>query len=33
LERFAAPGHHGYQRALDLISGQASKRAKRVTTV
>jgi len=22
LERFIAPGHHGYQRAVDLISGQ-----------
>ena len=24
LERFGAPGHHGYQRACVLISGQAS---------
>ena len=24
LERCVAPGHHGYQRAVDLISGQAS---------
>ena len=24
LERLLAPGHHGYQRACDLISGQAS---------
>jgi hypothetical protein len=24
LERILAPGHHGYQRACDLISGQAS---------
>jgi hypothetical protein len=32
LERCVAPGHHGYQRAVDLISGQASK-AKRVTSV
>ena len=27
-----APGHHGYQRAVDLINRQASKRAKRVTS-
>src|SRR5262245_25478555 len=24
LERVCAPGHHGYQRACDLLSGQAS---------
>jgi hypothetical protein len=24
LGAFCAPGHHGYQRACDLISGQAS---------
>jgi hypothetical protein len=28
-----APSHHGYQRARDLISGQASKWAKGVTSV
>src|SRR5579872_3321016 len=28
-----APDHHGYQRACDLISGQASNRAIRVTSV
>ena len=28
-----APGHHGYQRACDLISGQASSGAIRVTRV
>src|SRR6266436_8299903 len=28
-----APGHHGYQRAFELISGQASKGAIRVTSV
>jgi hypothetical protein len=33
LERRYAPGHHGCQRARGLISGQASKRAKRVTRV
>ena len=30
---FAAPGHHGYQRACDLISGQASIGAIWVTSV
>src|SRR6516162_8834658 len=28
-----APGHHGYQRACDLISGQASNGAKWVTSI
>ena len=28
-----APGHHGYQRACELISGQALKQAIRVTSV
>ena len=28
-----APGHHGYQRVCDPISGQASQRAMRVTSV
>src|SRR5258705_6965278 len=28
-----APGHHGYQRAFELISGQASEGAIRVTSV
>jgi len=28
-----APGHHGYQRAFELISGQASNGAIRVTSV
>ena len=32
MERIA-PGHHGYQRACDLFTGQASKRAIRVTSV
>jgi hypothetical protein len=26
VERFMAPGHHGYQRAVDLVTGQTSKR-------
>src|ERR1700730_14355357 len=33
LERACAPGHHGYQRACVLISGQASKGAIGVTRV
>jgi hypothetical protein len=33
VELIVAPDHHGYQRACDLISGQASNRAIRVTSV
>jgi hypothetical protein len=33
IAAFCAPGHHGYQRACDLISGKASMGAIRVTSV